>query len=105
MRKLEQGNQDKLQGRAKEIVALAIQKYPVAQTQELTTMVILTTGDLKGRIIGKSRIQKPPLGGFWFHSYLKKSSFFVSINQIVRLFHFIWSIDINNFKFTRGGFI
>ena len=54
MRKLEQGNQDKLQGRAKEIVALAIQKCAVAQTQELTTTtVILTNEDLKGRIIGK----------------------------------------------------
>jgi ribonuclease Y len=54
MRKLEQGNQEKLQIRAKEIVSLAIQKCAVPQTQELTTTtVILANEDLKGRIIGK----------------------------------------------------
>lgn len=54
MRKLEEGNQEKLQGRAKEIVALAIQKCAVPQTQELTTTtVILANEELKGRIIGK----------------------------------------------------
>ncbi|MCX6724080.1 MAG: ribonuclease Y [Candidatus Staskawiczbacteria bacterium] len=54
MRKLEQGNQEKLQLRAKEIVALAIQKCAVPQTQELTTTtVILANEELKGRIIGK----------------------------------------------------
>jgi len=54
MRKLEQGNQEKLQLRAKDIVALAIQKCAVPQTQELTTTtVILASEDLKGRIIGK----------------------------------------------------
>jgi len=54
MRKLEQGNQDKLQMRAKDIVALAIQKCAVPQTQELTTTtVILANEELKGRIIGK----------------------------------------------------
>jgi ribonucrease Y len=54
MKKLEEGNQEKFQMRAKEIVALAIQKCAVPQTQELTTTtVILTNEELKGRIIGK----------------------------------------------------
>lgn len=54
MKKLEERNQEKLQSRAKEIVALAIQKCAVPQTQELTTTtVILANEDLKGRIIGK----------------------------------------------------
>ncbi len=54
MKRLEEGNQDKLQLRAREIVALAIQKCAVPQTQELTTTsVILANEDLKGRIIGK----------------------------------------------------
>ncbi|MCX6722969.1 MAG: ribonuclease Y [Candidatus Staskawiczbacteria bacterium] len=54
MKKLEEGNQEKLQGKAKDIVALAIQKCAVSQAQELTTTnVILTSEDLKGRIIGK----------------------------------------------------
>ncbi len=54
MKKLEQGNQEKLQMRAKEIVSLAIQKCAVSQAQELTTTtVILANEELKGRIIGK----------------------------------------------------
>jgi ribonucrease Y len=54
MRKLEEKGQEKLQNRAKEIVALAIQKCAVPQTQELTTTtVILQNEDIKGRIIGK----------------------------------------------------
>jgi ribonuclease Y len=54
MKRLEEGNQEKLQNRAKEIVALAIQKCAVPQTQELTTTtLILTNEELKGRIIGK----------------------------------------------------
>jgi len=54
MKKLEEGNQEKLQLRAKEIVSLAIQKCAVPQTQELTTTtVILANEELKGRIIGK----------------------------------------------------
>lgn len=54
MRKLEEGNQEKFQIRAKEIVSLAIQKCAVPQTQEMTTTtVILANEDLKGRIIGK----------------------------------------------------
>lgn len=54
MKKLEEGNQEKLQNKAKEIVALAIQKCAVPQTQELTTTtIILANEELKGRIIGK----------------------------------------------------
>jgi len=54
MKKLEEGNQEKLQNKAKDIVALAIQKCAVPQTQELTTTtVILANEELKGRIIGK----------------------------------------------------
>lgn len=54
MKKLEERGHEKLQARAKEIVALAIQKCAVSQTQELTTTtVLLANEDLKGRIIGK----------------------------------------------------
>jgi len=54
MKKLEERSQEKLQARAKEIIALAIQKCAVPQTQELTTTtVLLANEDLKGRIIGK----------------------------------------------------
>jgi len=54
MKKLEERSQEKLQARAKEIVALAIQKCAVSQAQELTTTtIILANEDLKGRIIGK----------------------------------------------------
>jgi len=54
MKKMEEGNQEKLQNRAKEIVSLAIQKCAVSQAQELTTTtVILANEELKGRIIGK----------------------------------------------------
>jgi len=54
MRKLEESNREKLQNKAKEIIALAIQKCAVSQAQELTTTtVILANEELKGRIIGK----------------------------------------------------
>lgn len=54
MKKLEEGNQEKLQTKAKDIVAMAIQKCAVSQAQELTTTsVILANEELKGRIIGK----------------------------------------------------
>jgi len=54
MKRLEEGNQEKFQTRAREIVSLAIQKCAVPQTQELTTTtVVLANEDLKGRIIGK----------------------------------------------------
>lgn len=54
MKKIEEKGREKLQARAKEIVALAIQKCAVQHTQELsTTTFILESEDLKGRIIGK----------------------------------------------------
>ncbi|MDP2741518.1 MAG: ribonuclease Y [bacterium] len=54
IKKLEEKGQEKLQDRAKEIIALAIQKCAVPQTQELsTTTIILQNEDIKGRIIGK----------------------------------------------------
>jgi ribonuclease Y len=54
MKKLQEQGQEKLQERAKEILALAIQKCAVPQAQELTTTtVILANEELKGRIIGK----------------------------------------------------
>ena len=54
MRKLTEQGESKLQAKAKEIVALAMQKCAVPQSQELTTTtVILANEELKGRIIGK----------------------------------------------------
>ena len=54
VRKLEAEGRDRFDRRAKEIVAYAIQKTAVSQTQEITTTtVILPSEDLKGKIIGK----------------------------------------------------
>ena len=54
MRKLEAEGHDRFERRAKEIVAYAIQKTAVSQTQEITTTtVVLPSEDLKGKIIGK----------------------------------------------------
>jgi ribonucrease Y len=54
MRKLESEGQERFERRAKEIVAYAIQKTAVSQTQEVTTTtVVLPSEDLKGKIIGK----------------------------------------------------
>jgi len=54
MKKLEEKGQEKLQNRAKEIIALAIQKCAVPQTQELTTTtIIIQNEEIKGKIIGK----------------------------------------------------
>ena len=54
MKKLEEQGTEKLEKRAKEILALAIQKCAVSQTSELTTTtVLLQNEDIKGRIIGK----------------------------------------------------
>ncbi|TSC94091.1 MAG: uncharacterized protein CEN87_644 [Parcubacteria group bacterium Licking1014_1] len=54
IKKLEERGSEKLREKAKEIVALAIQKCAVSQAQELTTTtVILQNEDIKGRIIGK----------------------------------------------------
>jgi len=54
IRKLESEGQERFDRRAKEIVAYAIQKIAVSQTQEVTTTtVLLPSEDLKGKIIGK----------------------------------------------------
>ena len=54
MRKLEQEGQERFQKRAKEMVAYAVQKIAVSQSQEITTTtIILPSEDLKGKIIGK----------------------------------------------------
>ncbi|MEK7080375.1 MAG: Rnase Y domain-containing protein, partial [Patescibacteria group bacterium] len=54
IKKLEESGEARLQARAKEIVAMAIQKCAVSQAQELTTTtVLLQNEDIKGRIIGK----------------------------------------------------
>jgi ribonuclease Y len=54
IRKLEEKGAEKIERRAKEILALAIQKCAVPQAQELTTTtIILQNEDIKGRIIGK----------------------------------------------------
>lgn len=54
MRKLEQEGQECFEKRAKEMVAYAVQKIAVSQSQEITTStLILPSEDLKGKIIGK----------------------------------------------------
>ena len=52
--KLKREGQERYEKKAKEILALAIQKYALSQAQELTTSVVaLPSDDIKGRIIGK----------------------------------------------------
>lgn len=52
--KLERIGKDKLDAKAKEITALAIQRCALSQAQELTTTTVaLPNDELKGRIIGK----------------------------------------------------
>ena len=54
MEKLERTGFEKLGNRAKEILALAIQKCAFSQAQEITTTTVaLPDEDIKGRIIGK----------------------------------------------------
>ncbi len=54
MQKLEIGGREKFEKRAKEILALAIQKCALGQAQEVTTSTLaLPSDDIKGRIIGK----------------------------------------------------
>ena len=54
IKKLEREGQEKLQGRAKEMIALAIQRYALSQAQEITTSTVaLPNEEIKGRIIGK----------------------------------------------------
>lgn len=54
MRKLELEGKERIQAKAKELTALAIQKCALSQAQELTTTTVsLPNDDVKGRIIGK----------------------------------------------------
>ncbi len=54
IRELERQGIERFEKRAKEIVALAIQKYAPSQAQEITTTTIaLPNEEIKGRIIGK----------------------------------------------------
>lgn len=54
MRKLEVAGKERYEKRAKEILALAIQKCGLSQAQEITTSAItLPSDEIKGRIIGK----------------------------------------------------
>ncbi len=54
MRKLELGGEEQFEKKAKEIIATAIQKCAISQTQEITTTSLsLPSEEIKGRIIGK----------------------------------------------------
>ncbi|MBU0546985.1 ribonuclease Y [Patescibacteria group bacterium] len=54
MQKLEREGQEKFEKRAKEILAIAIQRCTLNQAQEITTSTVsLPSEDIKGRIIGK----------------------------------------------------
>ncbi len=54
MEKMERYGRDELDRKAKEIIAIAIQRYAASQTTETTTTTVsIPSDDLKGRIIGK----------------------------------------------------
>ncbi|MFH1841275.1 MAG: ribonuclease Y [Candidatus Nealsonbacteria bacterium] len=54
IRKLEKEGREKMQNKAKEILAFAIQKCALSQAQEITTSTVsLPNDDMKGKIIGK----------------------------------------------------
>ncbi len=54
LRKLETAGWEQYEKKAKEILAIAIQKCAISQAQEITTtQVILPSDEIKGRIIGK----------------------------------------------------
>jgi len=54
MRKIEEEGTERYEKKAKEILALAIQKYGLSQAQEITTTTVsIPNEDIKGRIIGK----------------------------------------------------
>jgi len=54
IRKLEEEGYEKFEKKAKEILAITIQKLAVSQAQEITTTTLaLPSEDIKGRIIGK----------------------------------------------------
>jgi len=53
-KRLEGEGRDKLNARAKEIITIAIQKFALPQTQEITTTTVsLPSDEIKGKIIGK----------------------------------------------------
>lgn len=54
MRKLEAEGEERFEEKAKEVLATAIQRQAISQTQELTTTTVsLPSDEIKGRIIGK----------------------------------------------------
>lgn len=54
MKKLESEGQERFEKRAKELLALSIQKCAISQAQEITTTTLaLPSEEIKGRIIGK----------------------------------------------------
>ena len=54
IRKLEEIEKEKLEKRAKEILAFAIQKFGLSQAQEITTTTLsIPSDEMKGKIIGK----------------------------------------------------
>ncbi|MDD3399954.1 MAG: ribonuclease Y [Candidatus Pacebacteria bacterium] len=54
MRKLDQEGREKIESKAKDMIALAIQRCALSQAQEMTTTTVaLPNEDIKGRIIGK----------------------------------------------------
>ncbi len=54
MRKLEMEGWEQFEAKAKELLAIAIQKYGLSQAQEITTTTVsLPSEEIKGRIIGK----------------------------------------------------
>jgi len=54
MRKLDENGRDQFERKAKEILAIVIQKQALSQAQEMTTTTVaLPNDDIKGRIIGK----------------------------------------------------
>jgi len=54
MRKLDQEGREKIESKAKDMIALAIQRCALSQAQEMTTTTVaLPNEEIKGRIIGK----------------------------------------------------
>src|SRR3989344_3634954 len=54
IKKLENGNQEKLENRAKDILATSIQRLAASTASELmTTVVTISNNEIKGKIIGK----------------------------------------------------
>ncbi|MFH1509952.1 MAG: ribonuclease Y [Candidatus Nealsonbacteria bacterium] len=54
IRKIDKEGWEKFEGKAKELLTIAIQKFGLSQAQELTTTIVnLPSEEIKGRIIGK----------------------------------------------------